>query len=127
MTLLATLISLTIGNSALAQDAVDLTKGQPAPMDGTLMSKAKAKKIQQELIEADNLQDQNDSLNKSVGLYKANEQNYLDQNKLLLNQNVELTKTVMSTRETSEITKAFWFFTGIVVTGAAVYGASRLK
>ena len=46
---------------------------------------------------------------------------------MLLNQNIELTKTLNDTRETSDWVKVGYFVLGIAVTGAAVYGASKLS
>lgn len=117
---------LFITQPALADTAININKGEPAPYSGVLMDKEKAEKVRDELIEKDALVKINESLNKSVILHRSNEDILTNQNKMLLNQNIELTKTLNDTRETSTITKIGYFLGGVIITGAAVYGASRL-
>ena len=120
-----TLISL-ISTNCYADQAVEVKKGDIVPYDGSLLDREKANKIRDELIEKDGLVRTNESLNKSIQLYRSNELIYNDQKKLLLDQNIELTKTLNDTRETSTFTKVLYFLGGVALTGAAVYGASRL-
>lgn len=117
---------LIISQPALADTAINISKGQPAPYDGVLMDKEKAEKIRDELIEKDALVKINESLNKSVILHRSNEDILTNQNKMLLNQNIEVTKALNESRETSTLTKIGYFLGGVIITGAAVYGASRL-
>ena len=112
---------------AIADNAVELDKGQPAPFPGTLLDKATSQKVKNELIERDALKSTNDSLNRSVKLYKDNQDILHDQKEMLFKQNIELTKTLNDTRETSDWVKVGYFVLGIVVTGAGVYGASKLS
>ena len=121
------LIALMIfSQPAFADTATNISKGQPAPYDGVLMDTERSKKIRDELIDKDALEKTNESLNKSIKLYRDNEDILQDQKKLLINQNIELTKTLNDTRETSGWVKAGYFFLGIAATGLAVYGASKL-
>jgi hypothetical protein len=121
------LIALLIIPQPVFADAVtNIEKGQPAPYSGVLMDKQKAEKVRDELIEKDALVKINESLNKSIILHRNNEDIITNQNKMLLNQNIEVTKALNETRETSTITKIGYFLGGVIITGAAVYGASRL-
>lgn len=118
-------LALTI-QSALANQSVELDKGQPAPYPGTLLDKEKSKEIRDELIEKDGLVKTNESLNKSINLYKSNEEILGKQKDLLLNQNIELTKVLNDTRSMNGWERVGFFVLGVAVTGLAVYGASRL-
>lgn len=122
----ALVFSLTI-QCAIAGNAVELDKGQPAPFPGTLLDKESSNKVKNELIEKDALQKTNESLNRSIKLYRDNEDILADQKDMLIKQNIELTKTVNDTRETSGWVKVGYFVLGIAVTSAAVYGASKLS
>lgn len=112
---------------AIADNAVELDKGQPAPFPGTLLDKETSQKVKNDLIERDALKSTNESLNRSIKLYKDNQNILHDQKDMLLNQNIELTKTLNDTRETSDWVKVGYFVLGIVITGAGVYGASKLS
>lgn len=112
--------------SALANQAVELDKGQPAPYPGTLLDKEKSKEIRDELIEKDGLVKTNESLNKSINLYKSNEEILGKQKDLLLNQNIELTKVLNDTRSMNGWERVGFFILGVAITSAAVYGASKL-
>ena len=121
--LMVTLVSLINAN---ADQAVDLNKGEPAPFNGVLLDKEKSNKIKNELIEKDALAEKNNSLNRSIDLYRKNESIMNEQNDLLLNKNLELTRTLNDARETSSTTKILYFLGGVILSGAAVYGASKL-
>jgi len=125
--LIATILTLIFTiQVALADTAVNLSKDQPAPYDGVLLDKEKADKIRDELIDKDALEKTNESLNKSINLYRSNEDILNNQKGMLINQNIELTKALNDTRETSGWTKVGYFLLGVAVTGVAVYGATRL-
>lgn len=111
---------------AIADTAVNINKGEPAPYTGVLLDLEKAEKIRDELIDKDTLQKTNESLNKSILLYKSNEEILSNHKNLLLNQNMELTKTLNDTRETSGWVKAAYFVLGMAATGAAVHFATKL-
>lgn len=117
--------TLTI-QSALANQSVELDKGQPAPYPGVLLDKEKSKEIRDELIEKDGLVKTNESLNKSIQLYRSNEDLQNQKSDILLKQNIELTKTLNDTRSVSGWEKVGFFILGVAITSAAVYGASKL-
>lgn len=120
---------LLIIKQAYAGSAITVRTGdvvKPEFNEGTLLDKEQANKIKDQLIERDSLEKQNNSFEKSIELYKKNEKLYQDENSLLLNRNIELTKTLNDTRQTSDLVKVGYFLLGVTVTGLAVYGASRL-
>jgi hypothetical protein len=119
---------LTI-QTAYGGNAIKVKTGDVVPKEfneGTLMDKDTSEKVRDELIEKDALVKTNESLNKTIILHRSNENILTEQNKLLLDQNLNLTKTLNETRETSTIVKIGYFLGGVIITGAAVYGASKL-
>lgn len=117
---------MIISQPVFADTATNLSKGQPAPYDGILLDKEKSDKIRDELIEKDALVKINESLNKSIKLHRDNEDILNGQKKMLVDQNIELTRALNDSRETSTWTKIGFFALGFIVTSAAVYGATRL-
>ncbi len=113
--------------AAFSNQSVDLSKGTPAPYDGVLLDKERANSVKNELIEKDYLQRSNESLNKSINLYKDNENILNQKSDILLKQNTDLIKNLNESRSVSTWEKVGFFILGVAVTGAAVYGASRLK
>lgn len=120
---------LMISETTYAASAITVHTGDVITKEfneGTLLDKEQANKIKDQLIERDAFEKENKSYEKSIELYKANEKLYQDQNSLLLNRNIELTKTVNDTRQTSDWVKVGYFVLGVTITGAAVWGASKL-
>lgn len=119
------LLAFTI-QSALADQSVNINKGEKAPYTGVLLDQEKAEKLRDELIEKDALVKTNESLNKSIILYKSNEEILSGQKDMLLKQNISLTETLNDTRTTSDLVKVGYFVLGVAVTGLAVYGAAKI-
>jgi hypothetical protein len=120
---------LIISTTANAGNAITVKTGDvvsPAFNEGTLVDKDQANRIKDQLVERDGLSKENESYKKSIDLYKSNEVIYLDQKGMLLKQNIELTKTLNDTRETSNWTKIGYFVLGVAVTGLAVSAAVKL-
>lgn len=124
--LMLMLVSL-IPVSSFANQAYDIKAGQPAPVDGVLFDKEKANEIKNELIEKDGLVRTNNSLNKTIELQTKNNELTNQTNEILMGRNLELTKSLNDSRETSTFTKVLYFVGGVVITGAAVWGATRLN
>lgn len=129
--IITTILILTFTiQSAFADQAVTVRAGdiiKPEYDKGTLFDREKAEKIKDELIEKDGLVKQVESYDKTIKLYRSNEEILNGQKDMLLKQNIELTKTLNDTRETSDWLKVGYFVLGIGVAGIAVYGASRLS
>lgn len=116
------IVSLLISSQVLAQETQFITKGTPAPNDGFLTTREKMQQIQKELVQKDYLVEDNKSLNKSIDLYKLNEEYKDNQIALLQHQNDRLSSSL----EHSEWTKVIYFTLGVAATGLAVYGASQI-
>lgn len=121
------LISLTVVNSSFANQAIDVKAGQAAPYDGVLLDKEKANEIKNELIDKDGLTQINLSLNKTIELHQKNTDTLNQSNAILMDRNLDLTKELNSSRELSTFTKVLYFVGGVALTGAAVWGASKLS
>lgn len=122
-------ILLILSTPAYADNAIKVKTGdivQPTFDQGTLLDKEKAEKIKDQLIERDGFEKENLSYKKSVDLYEANKTIYQEENTLLLNRNIKLTKTLNDSRQTNDWVKVGYFLLGVGVTGLAVYGAARL-
>lgn len=123
------LVSFLMTSVCYADNVIKVQTGHVVTKEyneGVLMDREKADKVRDELIEKDALVKTNESLNKSLILYRSNEDILNGQKKLLLDQNIELTKTLNDTRETSTLVKVGYFIGGVALTGLAVYGATRL-
>ena len=117
-------------NTAVADQAVTVKAGDVVSQSydrGTLLDREKAEKIKDELIEKDGLVKQVESYDKTIKLYRSNEDILNSQKDMLLKQNIELTKTLNDTRQTSDWVKIGFFVLGIGIAGLGVYGASRLS
>lgn len=116
---------LILSTPAYADTAIKVKTGDVVtiPFDqGTLLDTDKATKIKDQLINGDTCAKENESFQKSVDFYKKNQTLYQDENNLLLNQNIELNKSLNSAHRTSD-----WEKIGYIILGAGIlYGASRL-
>lgn len=111
----------------VSADPILLQKGNSAPYDGLLFSEQKANDLRKELLDKDYLKLQNDSLNRSLELYKQNESIYKEQKELLLEQNDRLAKSLYEERRVTNWERVGFFVLGIAATGLAFYGVSQLK
>jgi hypothetical protein len=120
---------LLLSTPAYADQAITVHTGDVVTKQfdqGTLLDAPKATKIEDQLIDGDTAKKENASFQKSIELYKANESLYQDENTLLLNRNIELSKALNDSRSTSDWLKVGYFILGAAVVSAGVYGASHL-
>lgn len=115
------LIGTTVGRTA--EDVTFIEKGKTAPFSGVLFPEETAKQLRSELLEADKSKLRLESeLSKSKNLSSIIElkdteiESYRTQNQRLLR-----------VKESDETMKYIWFGLGVLVTGAAVYGAGSLS
>lgn len=121
---------LILSTPAYAGNAIKVKTGdvvQPTFDQGTLLDKEQADKIKDQLIERDGFEKENTSYKKSVELYEANKVIYQQENTLLLNRNIELSKAVNDSRSRSTWEVIGYVVLGIGITAIAVKGASSLK
>ena len=120
--LLTLLITSSLSNNALAEEAYYITKGTPAKFDGILVPEDKLQELRKSVIELQNEQMVTKSLQRSVDLYKANEELYNKKVNTLTEQNNNLAEQLYSARETSTWEKILYFGLGAGLTGLASYG-----
>lgn len=106
-----------------ADDPTYLNSGDKAPYAGLLFSESKALSIRHELLEADKTKllyetekHRSERLGTIINLKDQEIELYQKQNQRLL-----------KTNERSDSLQYIWFGLGILVTGAAVYGAGALS
>lgn len=121
--MIATMLSPTLG---YADRSVSLVKGNKAPYSGVLMDNERSNKVKKELIEKDYLDKANKSLEKSVSFERDNNQHLSTKVTTLTEQNTKLADQLGKERSFTSWERVLWFSLGIVATGAAVYGASKL-
>jgi hypothetical protein len=112
-----------ISSTVRSEDSVLLNKGTPAPYTGFLVPRERINELR---IESEEQKALIASYARSVDLYKKNEEASDRQVNILLERNDKLSKELTSTRSVSTFEKTAWFIGGILVSGAAVYGASKL-
>lgn len=120
------MIALTISNLAFGQNVTLLKKNQPAPYDGYLFTPAETLQLKNTTTERDSYKLLNTSLQTSLDTEtKIADLNNTKANDLMTD-NEKLSVDLKAARDTSELTKVLWFTLGIVATGAAMYGASKI-
>ena len=113
--------TLVFGNTEVSY----LSKGSPAPYDGYLFTQEKTQSVRTQLLEVDDLKAINLSYQRSVDLYKLNQDSYSKQVDILLSQNTKLTESLQKASGVTIYEKVGYFIAGILATGLAIYGAKQ--
>lgn len=121
--LLITLIIVTKINNSFAQDAIVLQKGGAAPYTGLLLPEATALELYGDLNKYKLL---TASYEKSIELYKSNEELMDRKTKLLLDQNDKLYEMLNKERSRGNWEKIIWFSLGFLSVGMGVYGVKEI-
>ena len=114
-----------ISCNVYGQEVHVLTQGQPAPFSGVLFPNKKANEIRKQLIQGDGYKLINESLEKSITLYKDNEKLQNEKINLLLTENINLNNRVDSLKKSNDLERVIWFSLGVLATGFALYGAKK--
>lgn len=117
---------LIVANPSFAQDVQYLSKDQKAPFEGFLFTASKASELKDAVIERDNYKLINLSLEKSLELEKKNSELQNQKVNVVLEQNLNLTKSLNEERSMTNWERVLWFGLGVIGTGLAVYGASKI-
>ena len=115
--------SMIVNNVAFADDTIVLNKGQSAPFTGLLLTEDKANEVYNDIKKYKLL---NESLEKSVILYKQNEELYDKKVNILLEQNDKLSENLLQARTTSNWEKILWFGLGFLSVGLGIYGVKAI-
>lgn len=115
-------VSLSV-NVAVAEEAIVLNQGQPAPYTGLLLDQNKANELYTDL---NNYKLLNNSLEKSVKLYLDNEDLYNKKINMLLEQNNKLADNLNKVRSSSDWEKVLWFGLGFFSVGLGIYGVKAV-
>lgn len=116
-----------LSNIVLADDSAFLSKGQAAPWDGILLSPDRAQLARQAEMENKGYKLLNDSLNKSLDLEKAISEDKDKKIDIISKQNDNLSTQLEKSRDTNQWEHILWFGLGVLATGLAVEGASKLR
>lgn len=102
------------------------SKGFALPQDSWVFSPGKAKEVRNKLIDLETNLKLNESLSKSIELYKANEQ--IQQNKvnLLLEQNDKIVQRLNDSQSMNNIERIGLFLLGIIATVGAGYAIGQI-
>lgn len=117
-------VTLLIGSTAAnSQDSQYLEKSQPAPYTGILFTESKAQSIRNELLEGDK--------NKLLLETEKHRTARLGEIVKLKDEEIELynkqNQRLLKVNDRSDTMQYIWFGLGVIVTGAAVYGAGALS
>lgn len=106
-----------------AEDVVSLQKGQLAPFSGVLFSQEKANILRSDLLSKDIQSIELESSKQKLSIHQQIIELKDEQIELYRKQNIKLERA----NQTSDTVKMIYFGLGIVLTGAAVYGAGSLS
>lgn len=126
LNLLLTLTFLSFFASSSKAETVVLEQGNPAPFSGYLLDKETAQLSRIRIIEGDEAKKLNLSYVRSIERYQANELLYSTQVQTVLEQNDKLARSLRDSQGMGTWERIGWFVGGMVITSAAVYGASQL-
>lgn len=115
-------IVMTISNSS-AQEAIVLYEGKPAPYTGLLLPEAKALELYNDIHKYKLL---NESYERSIVLYKGNEELMNKKTQMLLEQNDKLAESLQKARNVGNWEKILWFGLGFLSVGMGIYGVKTI-
>jgi hypothetical protein len=122
-----TIFSFLLCQTSSADDPYFAQKNHVLPQDSWVFSPDKTKEVRNKLIDGETYFKLNESLSKSIELYKNNEE--IQQNKvnLLLEQNDKLAQRLASSQSLNNWERFGLFFLGIAATVGAGWAISRAR
>ena len=113
---------LNISTKSLANESVYLSKDSPAPFSGFLLPQSKVLEFRNMEIKNKEYKLTNESLERSIVIYKNNEEQSEKQIDIALTRNTELAKELASARSTSDLQRIIYVLLG----AAAMYGGAKV-
>lgn len=120
------IILLSFLSSQTYANVIHLNSGDKAPAPGYLFSEDQAQSTRIQLLDCQDLTAINTSLQKSVDIYKQNQDLYSKQTTILLDQNQKLIEAEKSSSTLSTWEKIGYFSLGIIATGLAFEAAKTV-
>jgi hypothetical protein len=120
------ILNCSISSIARSEESIILEKGKPAPYTGFLVPRERVLELRKTELDNQEYKLLNESLTRTVNIYKSNESLSEKQVNILLERNDKLSQELNKSRSMSNFERGLWFFGGMVVTGAAAYTASKL-
>jgi hypothetical protein len=120
------ILNCSISSIARSEESIILEKGKPAPYPGFLVPRERVLELRKTELDNQEYKLLNESLTRTVNIYKSNESLSEKQVNILLERNDKLSQELNKSRSMSNFERGLWFFGGMVVTGAAAYTASKL-
>lgn len=113
---------IKISNS-YAEDALILNQGESAPYTGILLSEDKARELYDEINKYKLL---SESYEKSINLYKSNEEILDKKTKFLLEQNNHYYESLKKERTYDDLQKVVYYSLGFLSVIAGAYGVKAI-
>lgn len=122
------MILLTFSVTIKAEnDVVSIKKGEAAPFAGILFTEDKANQVRIEVLEQQKLRYMVQSRDEKLGIFSTRIELKDEEIELLRKQNLRIYNQNKTNSSVGTIERIVWFGLGIMVTGAAVYGARGLS
>lgn len=125
--LISIILILFTAFPAFAEEAYYLEKTKPAPYTGFLFSPEKTQEIRKTYLEHENYKLINESLKSSLDFQVNIIKQKSEQLNLSMERNTVLAKELRDERSMGDLERIGWFALGIIATGVAGYGISRIK
>lgn len=120
---LTSLIIVTNSTNAYSEEAVVILQGKPAPYSGLLLPEDKAIQLYNDINKYKLL---TESYQKSVDIYKLNEEVLNKKINLLNEQNDKLSDSLLKARSFNNWEKAIWFGLGFLSVSMGIYGVKEI-
>lgn len=119
------LILLAFLSSQANATVIHLNAGDKAPNSGYLFNEDEAQNTRSRLLDCEDLNAISVSLQKSIDIYKQNQNLYSEQTTILLNQNQKLLEADKSASSLSTLEKFGYFAMGVLAAGVSFFVAEK--
>lgn len=102
------------------EEVIILEKEAVAPFKGYLFPEDKALKLRKDLLQLDTYKSLNESYERSITLYKNNEDQFNYKVNVLIDQNDKLAKSAYQAQDRNSWENWAWFGLGIIITSVGI-------